>query len=101
MGSGAAAEELGERNALQRARGIVTRAVRGAPARVKARHLGISRVFIRQIKIYLNYDKMSLRMNETVRVDSIRQMATAEGKKRKLSKLRKALSGAYLKLKIA
>jgi hypothetical protein len=44
---------------------------------------------------------MSLRMNETVWVDSIRQMATAEGKKRKLSKLRKALSGAYLKLKIA
>jgi hypothetical protein len=34
-------------------------------------------------------------------VDWIRQTATAEGKKRKLSKLRKALSGAYLELKIA
>jgi hypothetical protein len=40
-------------------------------------------------------------MNKTICAKSTRQMASAKGKKRKLSKLRDALSGAHLGLKIA
>jgi hypothetical protein len=69
--------------------------------RATTRYSGALALFIRQIRIYLIYDKIGLRINKTICVDWIRQTATAEGKKRKLSKLRKALSGAYLELKIA